>query len=203
MAGSAATYRCAVSLAQPYGTSVQALGEVRGVLVAARGTGPGLEPCFLPNGAQDVLSQRVLDERALHHRVRALDRLLGAEGFGAGWACSGGSKEKGPVSERVGHRAIVCEDATLVGGVVANLIGHHFGAVHRDEQVVACADGAATQAAVAPLADGDGHGAGGVGHHLRRRAPEAVPPWSTAGPVVFELVEGGAKPIARTGWVDG
>lgn len=78
LAGSTATYRCAVSLAQPDGTSVQALGEVRGVLVAARGTGPGLEPCFLPNGAQGVLSQRVLDERALHHRVRALDRLLGA-----------------------------------------------------------------------------------------------------------------------------
>ena len=78
LAGSAATYRCAVSLAQPYGTSVQALGEVRGVLVAARGTGPCLEPCFLPNGAQDVLSQRVLDEWALHHRLRALDRLLGA-----------------------------------------------------------------------------------------------------------------------------
>lgn len=76
LAGSEAVYRCAVSLAFPDGTSTEALGEVRGHLIAAATTGPGLEPCFLPDGAQGVLSNLGADEQTFHHRLRALHELM-------------------------------------------------------------------------------------------------------------------------------
>ncbi len=77
LAGSGATYACGLALVLPDGTVHTALGEVRGSLVAARGSGPGLEPCFLPDGSLDVLSQLSDDARGrLHHRHRALSALL-------------------------------------------------------------------------------------------------------------------------------
>jgi XTP/dITP diphosphohydrolase len=77
-ASSPAIYRCAVALAQPDGASVQVLGSVEGVIVRARGEGPGLEPCFLPIGASAVLGARRAEEAHFHHRARALALLRDA-----------------------------------------------------------------------------------------------------------------------------
>ena len=72
--GSRALYCCAVCLALSPERTVTTLGVVAGEIVRPRGTGPGLEPCFLPDGAPAVLSEPTA-AHDLHPRAQALTLL--------------------------------------------------------------------------------------------------------------------------------
>jgi XTP/dITP diphosphohydrolase len=76
VAGSGATYACGLALAWPDGRVETALGRVRGTIVAARGDGPGLEPCFVPDGETRTLAE-LGESSPLHHRSLALRSLCG------------------------------------------------------------------------------------------------------------------------------
>lgn len=79
--GSPAVYRCGVALIDPDGAVVCAEGVVDGVVVDGHADGAGLEPCFLPLGAEHALAELVGAERARwHHRVRAWRALLEERG---------------------------------------------------------------------------------------------------------------------------
>lgn len=72
--GSGATYACGLALAWPDGTVQTALGTVRGLIVPARGEGPGFEPCFVPEGDARTLAELGPSDPS-HHRSRALTGL--------------------------------------------------------------------------------------------------------------------------------
>lgn len=77
VAGSSATYACGLALAWPDGRVIEALGAVRGTITAPRGDGPGLEPCFVPDGEARTLAE-LGAAHPRHHRSIALRALLGA-----------------------------------------------------------------------------------------------------------------------------
>jgi XTP/dITP diphosphohydrolase len=78
VAGARATYVCAVALAWPDGRARVVDGVVSGRVGPADGHGPGVEPCFTPDGHAASLSRLAPDERAAaHHRHRAWALLRG------------------------------------------------------------------------------------------------------------------------------
>lgn len=77
--GSRATYRCALALAWPDGRVLTGEGAVAGTIARPRGAGPGLEPCFVPDGETRTLAELPPDARErLHHRARAWRALTAA-----------------------------------------------------------------------------------------------------------------------------
>ena len=78
-AGSGATMVCAAALTWPDGRWVGVTGRVRGRVVPATVDGPGLEPCFLPDGADAPMPALPPEAwKRSHQRPRAL-RLLMAQ----------------------------------------------------------------------------------------------------------------------------
>jgi XTP/dITP diphosphohydrolase len=76
--GGRARYHCALAIAWPDGRVVSVDAVVSGRVGAPAGHGPGVEPCFTPDGATASLSELPAAERAeRHHRHLAL-RLLHA-----------------------------------------------------------------------------------------------------------------------------
>lgn len=77
LAGSRATYRCGLALAEPDGTVRTALGSVTGTIVPPTVDGFGVEPCFQADGTDVSLAALPPDERdRVHHRALALKALL-------------------------------------------------------------------------------------------------------------------------------
>jgi XTP/dITP diphosphohydrolase len=78
VAGARATYVCAVALAWPDGRARVVEGVVSGRVGPADGEGPGVEPCFTPDGYDASLSRLPpADRAAAHHRHRAWALLRG------------------------------------------------------------------------------------------------------------------------------
>ncbi|MEQ1501347.1 MAG: non-canonical purine NTP pyrophosphatase [Myxococcota bacterium] len=77
VAGSRATFRCALAVGWPDGTVRTADGAARGVIVPATGDGVGLEPCFVVDGTDRPLAALAPEVRdRVHHRSVAFRALL-------------------------------------------------------------------------------------------------------------------------------
>jgi XTP/dITP diphosphohydrolase len=77
VAGSRATFWCAMALCLPDGTARTGVGRVDGVVGRGRVDGAGLEPCFVAEGTDRSLSELDAEvRRGTHHRCRAFDALL-------------------------------------------------------------------------------------------------------------------------------
>lgn len=94
-AGAEATFECALALARADGTELVVVGTTAGRLRAPDGPGPGVEPCFAPEGSERSLAAMPPEARsAAHHRHRAW-RELRSRGWGWSAALPGAAPTRG------------------------------------------------------------------------------------------------------------